>query len=107
MFIANTATPYYAVIFTCQRTEEDKKNYMKTAELMIEFASKQEGFLGVDRTCDLEGLEITVSYWVSLEAIKQWKENDSHRKVKEKGKQDWYSSYSTRICKVEREYSNI
>ena len=107
MFFANTPEPpYYAAIFTSQRTEKDNKSYSSTADLMDELASKQDGFLGVESARDRNGFGITVSYWDSIEAIKLWKENVSHKKVQEKGKQDWYSSYTTRICKVERANSN-
>jgi hypothetical protein len=30
--------------------------------------------------------------------------NASHVIAQEKGKRDWYKSYSTRICRVERDY---
>ena len=46
--IAKTpAPPYYAVIFTSYRTEGDH-GYNETAERMIELASQQPGFLGVE-----------------------------------------------------------
>lgn len=107
MSFANTPSPpYYAVIFTSQRTEKDADGYNKTADLMIDLASKQSGFLGVESARDQDGLGITVSYWDSLEAIKQWKLHMSHQKAQEKGKKDWYSAYITRICKVERDYSH-
>lgn len=47
---------------------------------------------------------ITVSYWDSLAAIQQWKENAAHKIAQEKGKQQWYERYSVRGCKAEREY---
>lgn len=107
MLFANTpAPPYYAVIFTSQRNENDSDGYHTMADLMAELASKQPGFLGVESAREENGLGITVSYWDSLEAIQQWKENRSHLKAQEKGKKDWYSSYKTRICKVERDYTN-
>jgi heme-degrading monooxygenase HmoA len=95
--------PYYAVIFTSQRTEGDK-GYGKMAEKMEELASQQQGFLGIESARDNE-LGITVSYWESLDAIKKWKENSSHKVAQEKGKEEWYKNYTVRICKVERAYS--
>ncbi|MGV3465270.1 MAG: antibiotic biosynthesis monooxygenase family protein [Heyndrickxia sp.] len=95
--------PYYAVIFSSQRTIGDR-GYGKMAEAMEQLASKQYGFLGIESARDNE-LGITVSYWDSLEAIKNWKENAAHKIAQEKGKQEWYQKYSVRICKVEKEYS--
>lgn len=93
--------PYYAVIFSTQRTEGDN-GYRNMADKMIELASKQKGFLGVESAHD-EELGITVSYWASLESIKKWKENAAHKVAQEKGKSIWYQSYALRVSKVERQ----
>ncbi|WP_312472121.1 antibiotic biosynthesis monooxygenase [Neobacillus sp.] len=95
--------PYYAVVFTSQRTDGDR-GYGKMAEKMEELASQQQGFLGIESARDSR-LGITVSYWESLEAIRNWKENSTHKFAQEKGKEEWYKNYTVRICKVERTYS--
>lgn len=92
--------PYYAVIFTSQRTEGDR-GYGKMADKMVELVSQQKGFLGMESARD-EGLGITVSYWESLECIKDWKENSAHRVAQEKGKTKWYKNFSLRVCRVEK-----
>ncbi|MEH7302998.1 antibiotic biosynthesis monooxygenase family protein [Neobacillus drentensis] len=94
--------PYYAVIFASQRTDGDK-GYENMAEKMVELASKQSGFLGVESARDYD-LGITVSYWDSLDAIKNWKENTVHKVAQERGKKEWYKTFSLRVCKVERDY---
>jgi heme-degrading monooxygenase HmoA len=45
-----------------------------------------------------------VSYWENLEAIKAWKQNAEHLIAQQKGRNQWYNWYNTKICKVEREY---
>jgi heme-degrading monooxygenase HmoA len=60
--------PYYAVIFTSQRTEADR-GYGQMAERMAETAAKQPGFLGIESVRSADGFGITVSYWSSQEAI--------------------------------------
>jgi heme-degrading monooxygenase HmoA len=72
------------------------------AEKMVELASEQKGFLGVESARDNE-LGITVSYWESLDAIKKWKENSAHKVAQERGKKEWYKNFALRVCKVERE----
>ncbi|HWI49362.1 MAG TPA: antibiotic biosynthesis monooxygenase [Rummeliibacillus sp.] len=94
--------PYYAVIFTSQREEADN-GYAEMAKRMEELATKQEGFLGIESARDNE-LGITVSYWDSLEAIKNWKNNASHEIAQKRGKEEWYQNYHVRISKVERDY---
>ncbi|MFB2641817.1 antibiotic biosynthesis monooxygenase [Shewanella bicestrii] len=100
--IANTPKPpYYAVIFTSHRTEGDS-GYGRMADRMVELASKQPGFLGVESA--REDVGITVSYWSDLESIRQWKANAEHQEAQRLGHQKWYSSFKTRISKVERDY---
>lgn len=100
--IANTPKPpYYAVIFTSLRTEGDD-GYADMAEKMIELASGQQGFLGIESA--REDVGITVSYWADLESIKQWKANLEHQQAQKSGREKWYSSFKARITKVERDY---
>lgn len=46
MIAQTPKTPYYAVIFTSIRTEKGEKEYTKMAELMLNLAKQQSGFLG-------------------------------------------------------------
>ena len=46
-FAPTPSPPYYAVIFTSQRTEGDQ-GYADIAERMVELAAEQPGFLGVE-----------------------------------------------------------
>lgn len=95
--------PYYAVIFTSLRTEGDR-GYAEMADRMVEIASTQQGFLGVESARGEPGLGITVSYWDSLEAISQWKRHTEHQLAQREGREVWYSHYEVRIAKVERAY---
>jgi len=93
-------TPYYAVIFTSVRTEENN-GYNETAKRMLKLAEKMPGYLGVESARNEVG--ITVSYWESLEAITAWRQHPEHATAIEQGKKDWYQAFTTRICTVERE----
>jgi heme-degrading monooxygenase HmoA len=92
---------YYAVIFTSTRTEVEA-GYAEMAIKMVELAKAQPGFIGMESARSEIG--ITVSYWESLEAIRNWKVNMEHLEAQEKGKTTWYKNYKVRIAKVEREY---
>ena len=101
--IANTPNPpYYAVIFTSLRTQIEE-GYHEMAEEMVHLAALQPGYLGHESARDTLG--ITISYWESLEAIKHWKMQSDHLLAQKFGREKWYSAYSTRIAKVERDYS--
>ena len=93
---------YYAVIFTSERTAIEE-GYAEMAQKMEDLAKQQEGFIGVESARSEIG--ITVSYWKDLKKKKNWKQNLDHLVALQKGRSDWYKSYTTRICLVEREYS--
>lgn len=69
---------------------------------MVELAEKQSGFLGVESAS--EDVGITVSYWIDSESIQKWKFNFEHQEAQRLGHEKWYSSFKTRIAKVERDY---
>lgn len=94
--------PYYAVIFSSFRTENDPEGYAEIAERMVALAAEQPGFLGIESVRD--GLGITISYWESLEAIRNWKAHAEHQVAQRLGREEWYKSFKTRVCKVERDY---
>jgi heme-degrading monooxygenase HmoA len=100
--IANTPpAPYFAVIFTSIRTEFDH-GYKDVAQLMLDLASKQPGYLGIESARNEVG--ITVSYWADLASIRHWKLQADHQIAQKKGKNQWYKNYQVRIAKVERDY---
>jgi heme-degrading monooxygenase HmoA len=95
--------PYYAVVFTSLRTDDDNDGYAATAERMVQLASEQPGFLGVESARGADGVGITVSYWDSLESIRNWREQAEHRLAQRDGKAKWYAKYCLRVCRVEDE----
>lgn len=98
--------PYYAVIFTSKQKElnsEESVRYANLAEKMVELASDAQGFLGVDSVRDTTRLGITVSYWSDLDSIRKWRLDFEHTMARNQ-RDTFYSYYSTRITRVEREY---
>ena len=104
MIGSTPAPPYYAVIFSSQRSAADP-DYDQAAQRMVELASQQPGFLGAESSRDEQGFGITVSYWRDEAAILAWKHHAEHSVIRERGRADWYSHCHTRVCKVERAYS--
>jgi heme-degrading monooxygenase HmoA len=98
----NTNSEYFAVIFT-SRMSDSTEGYSEMSEKMVELAKKQEGFLGIDSA--RSDIGITVSYWESLESIKNWKMNAEHTIARNLGREQWYKSYDLKICKVVRAYN--
>lgn len=101
---ARSAQHCFAVIFSSKRTKELAEVYAEAAQAMEELAAKQPGFLGFESARGPDGFGITVSYWDSLEAIRQWKDVPAHAAVQAQGKQSFYERYEVRVCTVERGY---
>ncbi len=101
MIAATPEPPYYAVIFTSQRTPGDQ-GYAAMADRMVELARQQPGFLGVESARDAEGFGLTVSYWRDEAAIAAWKAHAEHALAQRLGRERWYAAFSLRVCRVER-----
>ncbi len=100
---ANPESPCHAVIFTSLRTGVEQ-DYAETTGRMWALASEQPGFPGAASARADVG--ITVSYWISEEAIAAWKANAEHLLAQDRGRADWYSVYAVRVCRVERAYGS-
>ena len=100
------APPYYAVIFTSQRTPRDQ-GYDAMAARMLDLAANQLGFLGAESARGVDGFGITVSYWATEEAIRRWRDHAEHRVAQEFGRQTWYADYALRVAQVERAYGRV
>lgn len=71
---------------------------------MFALAAEQPGYIGVETVYGEEGFGMTVSYWESLDSIRNWRNNTEHKIAQELGKAKWYEKYQIRICLVEKEY---
>lgn len=96
--------PYYAVVFSAQRTPGDH-GYAQMADRMVELAAAQPGFLGLESARDAQGFGITVSYWRTLDDIAAWKAHSEHRMAQAMGHARWYEHFELRIALVERAYA--
>jgi heme-degrading monooxygenase HmoA len=102
-FALGLKPPYYAVVFSSQRTEGDN-GYGAMGDRMVELAA---GYLGVESVRGTDGFGVTVSYWQSEVAISQWKANAEHLEAQKLGWNPWYAHFEMRIAKVERSYAMI
>src|SRR5436190_20088479 len=104
-FAALPPGPCWAVIFSSQRAAEDAEGYARTADAMVELARAQPGFLGIESARGADGFGITVSFWTSEDAIRDWKRVVAHRAAQRMGRERWYEHYELRVARVERAYS--
>ena len=96
----NWPKPYFAVIFTAQRSLSGDDIYEITSDRMMQLAQQQPGFLGVESVHGDDGLGITVSYWLDQKSIRNWRRNSEHLVAQEMGRQEFYQWYRVRIAEV-------
>ena len=71
---------------------------------MVELATLQHGYLGIDSARDTNGLGITVSYWRTDADAKAWRDQPDHAAIRDAGRDRWYSGYSLHVAEVTRSY---
>lgn len=94
----------YAVIFKTFRDLPIPEDYLQVNKRMVELVSTYGGYLGVDSVMNDEGKGISISYWDSLDDIKNWKKNSEHLLAQKRGISEWYKYYKVEICEILNEY---
>lgn len=100
--------PYFTAIFSSQRTqttrcEEASISYEEMADRITQLAEESDGFLGMESYRDADGRGVTISYWRTLDAIRNWGQDPRHLEAQSTGQKIWYEQYSLRIARVESE----
>ncbi len=103
MLATTPQPPYWAVIFTSIRSE-NTEGYAEMGDRMAELAAQQPGYLGME-SVEENGVGMTVSYWESPEAIRNWRVNAEHLVAQKFGREQWYSAFKTRVAQVVRDNS--
>ncbi|MGW4298531.1 antibiotic biosynthesis monooxygenase family protein [Streptomyces sp. NPDC004646] len=101
--VAACELPYYAAVFTAVRTA-NQRGYGETNARMEDLVRSLPGFLGMDHAQNPGGLSITVAYFRDADALTEWRTNTEHRAAQQRGRDDWYQSYTLHVAKVERSH---
>lgn len=87
-----------AVIFKATIAEFDDE-YFRTAERLKDLAFKKYGCQ--DFVSLTEGNEeIAISYWQSMQQIRDWKNDPEHRRAQKMGRDKWYKAFKVEICEI-------
>ena len=90
----------YAVIFKATIAEFDDE-YVQMADQLRELAIGKYGCQ--EFTAVTEGNEeIAISYWQTLDQIRDWKNDPVHRSAQKLGREKWYKSFSVEVCEIVR-----
>jgi heme-degrading monooxygenase HmoA len=95
-----------AVIFEVWPAQGRKDDYLTIAAMLRDDLVKIDGFLSVERFQSLNdpGKLLSLSFWSSEEAVKQWRNQTRHRAAQGKGRAGIFADYRLRIANVVRDY---
>ena len=82
-------------------TAEQLTQYRDMDDATLAEVKTMDGYLGHECASSEDGT-VFMSYWRDEEAVSGWAKNPLHRLAKTQGKAEWYASYRTVICTVER-----
>ncbi|MCD7438176.1 antibiotic biosynthesis monooxygenase [Streptomyces lincolnensis] len=103
MPVAAHEPPYYVAVFTTVRTQ-DQDAYSETNARLEDLVRELPGYLGMDHAQTPGGLGITVSYFRDADALTRWRTDAEHRAAQQRGRAEWYESYTLHVAKVERSH---
>ena len=89
----------YANIFSYKQSE-NLDGYATLDEETLGLVGSVPGYVGYENVKDQNGRSIFISYWESMEAVNEWRQNSRHQFAKSKGK-EWYSAYHSMLVKIE------
>jgi len=98
---AQTPPPFHAVIFVSQRTPGDN-GYGDESARMVAMVKEQPGFIGMESVRGADGKGITVAFFDSEDAIREWGRVAEHRQAQASGRASWYENYQLYYSTVER-----
>ena len=98
-----------AVIFEVSIAEGRKEEYLDIAGKLKPQLETIDGFISIERFTSLseEGKLLSLSFWRDEEAIKAWRNLESHRFAQEKGRGGVFEDYRLRVAEVSRDYGML
>ena len=95
-----------AVIFEGIAQDDRKEAYLDIAARLRPLLENIDGFLSIERFQSLTtpGKVLSLSFWRDEEAVRQWRNLESHREAQRAGRQAIFQDYRLRVAHVLRDY---
>lgn len=95
-----------AVIFEVWPAPGRAPEYFDLAARLKPDLEKIDGFISVERFESLTtpGKYVSLSFWRDEEAVKRWREVESHRGAQSRGRGGIFADYRLRVASVVRDY---
>lgn len=95
-----------AVIFEVTPAEGRQEQYLDIAASLKPKLAEVDGFVSIERFQSLTtpGKILSLSFWRDEEAVRQWRNIESHRGAQAAGRGGIFKDYRLRVCSVMRDY---
>ncbi|WP_105720152.1 antibiotic biosynthesis monooxygenase family protein [Cronobacter dublinensis] len=97
-----------AVLFEAQALPQAQQRYFDLAAGLKPLLANAPGFIDLERFQSLAAPDrfLSLSWWESEEAVRQWKGNLMHQAAQQEGKERIFAHYRIRVAQVLRDYSS-
>ncbi|MGD8426543.1 MAG: antibiotic biosynthesis monooxygenase [Balneolaceae bacterium] len=95
-----------AVIFEVTLKPKYHHEYLDIASRLKAELSAIDGFISIERFTSFQDSKkiLSLSYWHNEEAVKNWRNLESHRHAQKKGRAYIFKEYQLRVAHVIRDY---
>ena len=95
-----------AVIFEVWPAEGRKDDYLGLAAALRADLAHIDGFVSIERFQSLTepGKLLSLSFWRDEDAVRNWRNNENHRRSQAAGRGGIFADYRLRIADVVRDY---
>ena len=95
-----------AVIFEVWPTKGRAAEYFNLATSLRADLEKIDGFISIERfeSLTMKGKYLSLSFWRDEEAVRGWRNLETHRKAQAKGRGGVFADYRLRVASVVRDY---
>jgi heme-degrading monooxygenase HmoA len=71
---------------------------------MDRLAAAQPGYRGMESVRGGDGFGITVSFWADDASARAWRDHPTHKAIRDKGRERWFSAYEIAVARIDRSY---
>jgi len=95
-----------AVIFEVWPAEGRAADYFDLAAKLKADLARIDGFVSIERFESLttKGKYLSLSFWRDDEAVRQWRNLETHRSAQARGRSGIFADYRLRVASVARDY---
>ncbi|MEP7157128.1 MAG: antibiotic biosynthesis monooxygenase [Betaproteobacteria bacterium] len=95
-----------AVIFEAETSAAHKADYLDAAAVLRPMLDTFDGFISIERFESLSqpGKILSLSFWRDEEAVRNWRNMETHRAIQSQGRHHIFDDYRLRVAAVIRDY---